>query len=85
MKRADCSRGCDGSQERADGSNIFNDARSLVMGRNGWVSNLRAGVVAATANSRVANKCDWFATGCDRVNKTTTERMRRGQQACAAG
>lgn len=38
MKRADCSRGCDGSQERADGSNIFDDAPSPISNRSGWVS-----------------------------------------------
>lgn len=43
MKRADWRRGCDGSQERADGSNIFDDAPSdsgesqwLGPGLEGW-------------------------------------------------
>lgn len=35
MKRADCSRGCDGSQDSADGSSIFDGARSVVISRNG--------------------------------------------------
>ena len=69
MKRADCSRGCDGSQERADGSNIFDDAPSLVMGRSGWISFWEAAIAAATANNRAADSRDWFATGCDRVSQ----------------
>lgn len=84
MKRADCSRGCDGSQESADGSNIFDDAPSLVISCNDWISIWQARIAAATASSKAADRCDWFATGCDRVNRTTM-RMRRGQRGCAAG
>lgn len=41
------------------------------------------GFQAAKASGKVADECDWFATGCDGVN-TITMRMRRGQRGCAA-
>jgi hypothetical protein len=50
MKRADWRRGCDGSQESADGSSIFDDARGLVMSRNGQVTDWKAGIASCDSS-----------------------------------